>query len=303
MIHNTENNHVAILLATYNGEPFLAELLESIVGQTTDHYCCYIHDDGSTDGTREIIDRYCRLYPERFVVVEGASTGGARNNFMYLLSMVDADYIMFCDQDDVWLPDKIAKTYKVMLDNDDDKPIAIYSDLQVVDSDLKVIDASYYHYSGKQPLNNKVPQLLYCNVAVGCTMMINRRLRDLALDVKNIDNIYMHDWWLALLAAAEGRLLYLPESTILYRQHEGNTVGARKINKGLGERILQYGSIARYIERKRYQFDRSRLFCEELLKVVSPDCAYRKVITDLAGSEGKSIWYKISLYTKIKRIY
>ena len=110
---------IYILLATYNGEKYLKEQLDSLFEQTNQHWTLWIHDDNSKDNTVNIIKKYKSKYPDQIEFLDDdISTGGAKENFTYLLDNIndDYDYIMFCDQDDVWLEDKIEITLKKMLE-------------------------------------------------------------------------------------------------------------------------------------------------------------------------------------------
>jgi glycosyltransferase involved in cell wall biosynthesis len=190
-----------------------------------------IRDDGSDDATKNIINGFISSYPERvFNPQDTLGRLGPSGNFSALLSRSCAEYVMFCDQDDVWLPDKIQKTYELMQEYKKkygmDTPILIHTDLQVVDSSLDAIADSFWAYQnihpqGRESLNRLLPQ----NVVSGCTVMINASLRELALPIPQ--NAIMHDWWLALVAAAFGKIGHADEATILYRQHVNNEVGAR----------------------------------------------------------------------------
>ena len=219
---------IAILLATYNGEKYIREQLDSIFAQTYKDWIIYIHDDGSKDKTMDIINEYVKKYPEQVVIVDGPSTGGARNNFFYLMSKVDSEYYMCCDQDDVWLPEKIEKTFKLMneIENDRDIPCLTYTDLTVVDGDLNVIAKQMSRYQNLECRNTSLSKMLMQNVVTGCTMMMNKVLRDLSIRYTNVDNIIMHDWWVAIIAEQFGKTAYLDEPMILYRQHGNNSVGA-----------------------------------------------------------------------------
>ena len=105
---------IAILLAACNGERYLAEQLDSLLDQSFTDWRLYIHDDGSKDGTNTILKAYAGKYPNRIRLIQAPPTGGAKDNFLFLLRTVDAPYIMFCDQDDVWMREKIEKTYRRM---------------------------------------------------------------------------------------------------------------------------------------------------------------------------------------------
>ena len=105
---------VAILLATYNGEKYIEEFLISLQGQTFQNYICYIHDDGSKDRTRRIAEEFEKRDPGHFQILEGPSQGGAKENFLWMLGQIEAEYYMFADQDDVWLPEKIEKSVRTI---------------------------------------------------------------------------------------------------------------------------------------------------------------------------------------------
>ncbi len=222
---------VAILLATYNGEMYLREQIDSILNQTFQDYTIYIHDDGSTDNTLNIINEYSLSYPDKIVNLEYAKTGGALTNFMSMLKYVSEPYIMFCDQDDYWIQDKIEKTYNEMKRIEkgcEISPCLVFTDLYVVDSSLKIISDSFMNYTDRNPYRTEYTQLLVQNVAPGCTMIINKSLAELMPKYKNADKIQMHDWWAILLAATYGKVSFLNCSTIKYRQHTQNVVGASK---------------------------------------------------------------------------
>lgn len=293
--YTLEKGKIAILLATYNGEKYLPELLQSVADQSYREFCCYIHDDGSNDGTIKIIKKFCKRYPKLFVLVKGEATGGAKANFIYLLRNIEAEYYMFCDQDDVWLSDKINHTYALMKKQNKDVPTVVYSDLQIVDSNLNLLDSSYYHYTGKDPLKNSLIELLKCNVTVGCTMMINRILREKALQISDIDNIFMHDWWISLIASATGKLVYLNQQTILYRQHGDNSVGAVK-KKTTIEKILQYSNYRIMVEKKNQYVHRPIKFCRELENVIDGSCEYKDFIEKYALLDNCSKTERIKFY-------
>lgn len=220
---------IAILLATYNGEKYLAEQLDSLLNQSFHNWCLYVHDDGSKDRTVSILKEYAARYPDKIILIDAPSTGGAKNNFLFLLNIVDAPYFMFCDQDDVWLPEKIEKTYRWMKAVEQDKPALVFTDLQVVDQDGKVIAPRMSEYQKLNMKKNRVEDFLTENVVTGCTVMINRQLADLARKASDPSRIIMHDWWFAIVAARFGVISCLDEPLILYRQHGINTIGAKKL--------------------------------------------------------------------------
>ena len=222
---------IDILLATYNGARFLPAQIDSILGQTCEEWRLLIRDDGSTDATTEIIDRYAGQHPGRIEVIrDGRANLGVVGNFSTLMEYSNADYFMFCDQDDVWLPEKIAESYKAMRAlerrHGSDAPLLVHTDLSVVDQDLKPIHRSFWRYQRLDPERGRsLASLLIQNVVTGCATMANRRLKDMALPLPR--EIRMHDWWLALVAAAFGQYGYVPRPLVLYRQHDGNALGAK----------------------------------------------------------------------------
>lgn len=250
---------IAILMATYMGEKFVGEQIESILKQTYQDWVLYIHDDGSKDKTLEIIDTYVKQYPEKIKIVEGESTGGARNNFLYLMTKVDASYYMCCDQDDVWLPMKIEKTVSAMKEieqqNDEPVPCLVFTDLTVVDGNLNVIAERMSQYQNLDCKNTEISRVLMQNVVTGCTMMMNKPLRDATIRYNCVDKIIMHDWWAALVAAQFGKMKFVEEPTILYRQHGSNSVGAvdTKSVKYVIEKMNQAEEIKQSLKSTRVQ--------------------------------------------------
>lgn len=221
---------MTILLATRNGGAYLEAQLDSLLRQTHPRWRVLAHDDGSSDTTVTILKRYARREPERFFLLEdGVVCGSALGNFAHLLEHCADDYVMFCDQDDVWRPDKIDLTVKKMLEAEKkhpEAPVLVHTDLEVVDRDLRTLDASFWHYSGLDPSRDGFSRLLMQNVVTGCTVMVNRALLEKALPVPA--EAIMHDWWLGLVAARFGTIVPLPEPTVLYRQHGGNDTGAKR---------------------------------------------------------------------------
>lgn len=230
-MHSTDK--IAILMATYNGEKYICQQIDSILSQTCKDWELYIHDDGSTDNTIAAVESYVEKYPDKIHLIDGKSTGGAKYNFFYLFGQVEAPYYMTCDQDDVWLDKKIELTYDKMLtiENKADVPCLVYTELRVVDSELNIIADTMSGYQSLDCHKRTINQFILQNSVTGCTMMINRALRDKMLHITDIDNTIMHDWWAALVAAQFGKTAFIDEPTILYRQHGDNSLGALGINK------------------------------------------------------------------------
>jgi len=228
------NDCVDILLAVFNAEPYLKEQLASIYGQNHQQWSLIIRDDCSMDGSSGILRTESAADPSRIRVLDnGGKNLGASQNFARLMAHSTSRHVMFCDQDDVWLPSKVEVTLAKMKEMEgmygEDTPILVHTDLKVVDESLHVVSESLWKYQLSDPVGgSSLNRLLLQNVATGCTIMINRPLLDLALPIP--EKAMMHDWWLALVAAAFGRIGHIDEATILYRQHGANDTGAKTWN-------------------------------------------------------------------------
>ena len=219
---------ITVLLAVFNGEKYLKQQIDSLLRQTVTDIKIVIRDDGSRDRSPQIIDDYCNKYPEKISKLVGEPTGSSKQNFAELLNKVDSDYIMFCDQDDVWLPEKAEKTLNIMREFEGENcatPVLVHSDLKVVDQDLNVISDSFFEFQRLNQDNITLPKLLVQNYVTGCTVMINRALKQACGKIPK--ECIMHDWWLALAAQLFGKIICIQEPTMLYRQHSGNQVGAK----------------------------------------------------------------------------
>lgn len=223
----------AILMAAYNGEKYLKEQIDSILDQSFQDWELFIHDDGSKDSTVKILESYAEKYPDRIHVLKGPAAGGAKNNFLYLMNSVSAPYILFSDQDDVWKPKKVEKTLNAMqeLENlyGNDIPLLVFTELTIVDQKLNILAEKMCDYQKLNPTDQKINHIMLQNEMTGCTMMINKKLRDMGLKLKHPEKIIMHDWWLALIAVYFGKTMYIKEPQIFYRQHGDNSVGAKDI--------------------------------------------------------------------------
>lgn len=231
MTSETERPDIEVLLATWNGARFLEAQLDSLFAQSERGFCVLVGDDGSDDGTLAILDRYERSFPGVLRRLEPAPRRlGPLANFARLLDAASARYVMFCDQDDVWLPGKIAKSLELMRDveraHGNDWPVLVHTDLAVVDASCRELGPSFAVFSGIDPQRNTVPALLLGNVVTGCTIMANRALYAAARPVPA--GATMFDHWLALVAAGIGTVAYLDEATCLYRQHAHNAIGAQR---------------------------------------------------------------------------
>ena len=221
-------------MAVYNGMKFLPELLTSLKQQTFKDWVLYVQDDLSTDGTLVFLDSESSK-DKRIQILPNNSKKGAMRNFMSLLSTVDAPYFMFCDQDDVWLPNKIESCFNLLKNKEaelgKDVPIIVHTDLKVVDEKLKEMAPSFWKMSRIDPnLLVSFDEQAGHNLVTGCTMMFNRKAKEVSSHYD--EKALMHDVWVLLCVLKNaGKVFHIYEPTILYRQHGNNTLGARDISK------------------------------------------------------------------------
>jgi hypothetical protein len=223
---------IAILLSTYNGEKYIEELLASILQQNYTDIHIIVRDDGSTDSTLEILKSYSTR--DDITLLQSSGNLGPMHSFAELMRYAldkQFSYFMFADQDDVWLQGKVGMLYACIRNAEErepDKPILVHTDMHVVDKDLAIVGKSFWAY---QNINHKcctLNRLLLQNVVTGCTVLFNRKLAQLSIPIPN--EAIMHDWWIALVASLFGKIVAVKEQTVLYRQHESNTIGAKKFD-------------------------------------------------------------------------
>lgn len=219
---------VDILLAAYNGEKYIARQLDSIIAQTYKNWRLIIQDDCSSDKTAQIVNEYTKKYPQKIKLhINEKPSGSAKSNFFDMLKYAENEYVMFCDQDDFWLENKIEISVNAVKQQEKVNggvPLLIHTDLKITDSELNVLNNSFFKYQGLNYKANTLGRLLVQNNATGCTMLINKELLEIIKG--NAECMLMHDWWLALIASAFGKIHFINESTVLYRQHGNNQLGA-----------------------------------------------------------------------------
>lgn len=225
---------VDILLSTYNGEKYLSEQLDSIVNQEYKHWSLLVRDDGSTDSTLAIVKTYVAKYPDKIQIIENQTGNfGSLKSYLMLMASSSAPYIAFCDQDDSWDINKLSQQVGVIAGAEKQYganiPILVHSDSKIVNEDLELLSESQWKYQKTHPDKmTSLNRLLVQNCVTGCTTIINKELLKLGRSLKNPEKVIMHDWWLALIAAANGRIISMPVPLLRYRQHSDNRIGSRK---------------------------------------------------------------------------
>ena len=222
------DEYVDILLATYNGEKYIREQLDSILQQTYNKINIYISDDYSTDSTPNILKEYELKYDNINVTYQEQNIGSIRN-FEYLMTKVKSQYYMLSDQDDVWYEDKVEKSLKKLKEENAD---LVFTDLEVVDENLNTINKSFYTMMGKigkinKSINKKEFEYLY-NSVTGCTILSKTSFIDAILPLPKNSKYVIHDSWIGLITSLNGKIVFLNEPTIKYRQHGNNQIGTKK---------------------------------------------------------------------------
>ncbi len=220
----------AVLLAVYNGEKHLPALLASLRAQTDPDFIVLFQDDGSTDGSARLLSS-AAAEDDRFREAGESGRGlGPAGNFLSLIRQADADALLLCDQDDVWETEKIARLKQALREAETrfgpDTPLLVHSDCSLIDEDGSPLGDSFFRRQGWDPEAVTLPRLLVQNNVTGCTVIMNRSLSALIAAHGVAKDLFMHDWFIALTAAAFGRVVFLNEPLTRYRQHGNNAIGA-----------------------------------------------------------------------------
>ncbi|CQR58539.1 glycosyltransferase family 2 protein [Paenibacillus riograndensis] len=215
---------VQVLMSTYNGEAYIEEQLKSILQQTYHNIVILIRDDGSSDNTVLIIQKFMGMYPDKFRFIKGSNVGVIQSFFNLMHSAdLDASYFCFCDQDDVWMNDKVERSVQLL--HLCDTAGMYFSPTMLADQNLSPIKVWPAPPKKDPHFYNAIVQ----NIAVGATMAINKAARDLIVSkTVNMENLQMHDWWVYLCVSAFGKVYYDERPTIYYRQHNNNVIGGHR---------------------------------------------------------------------------
>ena len=226
---------ITIIMAVYNGQEYIREQLESLKDQTYTEWRLVIRDDRSSDKTAEIVKKFSdEVEQEVIFKVNEKPSGSAKNNFALLINDAkESDYVMFCDQDDIWKKDKIEITFNKMKQAEErygrDFPLLVHGDVEVIDENGNINADSMFEMSHINA-DSKLPQILIQNHVTGCTMMCNKKLIAGISEYASSEYIIMHDYLAALYASVFGKIDVIKKPLLSYRQHSGNSVGAKNNN-------------------------------------------------------------------------
>ena len=225
-------NTVTVLLATYNGERFLRRQLSSLQQQDTADFTVLMQDDGSTDATPDILADIAAQDSRFRLAAECGKHFGAKGNFISLIRQSDSAYTALCDQDDDWDSSRLSRCRTALEEAEKrygaSTPLLVHSDTCLVDTNGSLLQPSFFRHQGWDPAAVTLPRLLVQNNVTGCTLMMNAALRDLVSRYADPAAMHMHDWFIALTAAAFGHVIFLDEPLVRYRQHGVNVMGASR---------------------------------------------------------------------------
>lgn len=213
---------VAVLMSTYNGEKYIAEQIESILNQKGDFLIdIYVRDDGSKDNTTNILNYYKYKKEKKLTWYTGKNLKPAKSFYDLLLHCTGYDYYAFSDQDDFWKEDKIQNGIS-HLTRLDEIPALYCSNAELVDDKLKSLGRNVYKSAPKTDFETVV----CAGGLLGCTMILNAKLVDMIIKVKEYPEMVLHDFYVAALCVSiGGKIIYDANPTMKYRQHENNVVG------------------------------------------------------------------------------
>jgi glycosyltransferase involved in cell wall biosynthesis len=277
------NDLVAILMSTYNGYGFVEQQLNSLYLQTHSNIKIFIRDDGSVDDTQKILrQEYARGSINLF---EEGNNLGVTGSFFELLNFVintDCQYVAFSDQDDVWLKNKVEQAI-LKLSNFSDCPALYCSSLEFVDENLNSLGFS------NTPRKIGFGNALFENIAVGCSIVLNRKAIDLLCQQRLPNEVYVHDWWCYLVLSCFGKVIFDDQALIKYRQHSGNVIGASTNSLGIFKR-----KISRILNGRLWISEQAKVFYDLFDEKLSPD---DRELVELLLKAKSSFWHRLLLAT------
>ena len=225
-----EVNRVCVLLSAYNGEKYLKTQLNSLLEQENVEVFILIRDDGSTDGTKQLIKTYAEFYPN-IQWIQGENVGFVLSFWSLVMEAHGFDYYAFCDQDDYWEKEKLSSAISMLKK---EKPMLYTSNVVSVNNDFEVIQEKGFPFEGVLTY----PDALQRPVLPGCTFVWNDALHQELQKYKGPQ--VAHDWTTYIIASAVGEVVYGQKSYIKYRIHENNTIGIESFSKTIQNKIKRF---------------------------------------------------------------
>lgn len=255
---------LTVLLPTFNGARYLPGQLDSLRRQHDPDFRVLIQDDGSSDATPAIL----QALEGDPLFAFGNEPGrhlGAKGNFLSLMRQADSPYVALCDQDDVWDTERLALGRERMEEAEarcgPETPLLVHSDCAVTDEAGRILHPSFFRHQGWDPAAVTLPRLLVQNNVTGCTVLMNRALCSLTAQHADPERIFMHDWFLAVTAAAFGHILFIEKPLVRYRQHGNNAVGASR-NGRISRAFRAFGDPSRVQKRIALTYEQAAVFLD-----------------------------------------
>ena len=266
-----KKNTIGVIIATFNGEKFIQEQLESIISQTIKPDLMVVSDGGSIDSTIEICQAVLKKSGIEYVILQSDKQLSVKENFEKGLRKCKTDYIFFSDQDDYWLPNKIKNTIQVM---DDTGSVLVFCNAYITDESLRAGKHTLWQQIGYEPKKTVTvydrldgdlqKELIRRNIITGMCMAIDVRILK---DILPFSDNTIHDSWIALVANTQGKVASINSCDVYYRQHDYNAIGTKSTIKG------SYNHRGEYLNKVKRRF---RLIEEIKAKAYNYDSNYTK---------------------------
>lgn len=296
---------ITIIMAVYNGQEYIREQLESLKDQTYTEWRLVIRDDRSSDKTAEIVKKFSDEVEQKVIFkVNEKPSGSAKNNFALLINDAkESDYVMFCDQDDIWKKDKIEITFNKMKQAEErygrDFPLLVHGDVEVIDENGNINADSMFEMSHINA-DSKLPQILIQNHVTGCTMMCNKKLIAGISEYASSEYIIMHDYLAALYASVFGKIEVIKKPLLSYRQHSGNSVGAKNNNNAVYLLKRLANGRKSYKEAMETSRNQVKFFVEIYREELAAEkyCKEYELMSGYASLGSRAKLYRIMFYKK-----
>lgn len=303
------NEKVDILMATYNGEKYIDEQIQSILSQTYSNFNLIISDDASTDNTQKILKKYEQL-DERVKIYINKKNVGFIKNFSKLCSYASSSICMFSDQDDIWYPEKVEK---MLLYKNKKNATLVFCDMALIDKEKNIIDDSFHKKNNMQKKCCKYHDytlLRVENVISGCSMLVEKKVLDKSIPFPE-DDVMIYDWWIGINACDYGQIYYLDEALQLYRQHENNTIGADNRNFNdfdeyrkymIDFKYSQFECLYKNLDKNHKKYNEIENYYNIIKTLKNDDKIKISNIVKLYGSEKKSRILKMIILYKYPKL-